>query len=137
MLKPFGSVSLPGTVASFSAEAGIGGGATGASFIAPSLSGRPISGDPGGSGAAAAGTAGAGACWATAGRAAKTRGPTVPASSMARRAENPPVIFNLPRAGTHSAVVVVARKRRQHHGCGPIAGQFPPFAAPAQSSRRG
>src|ERR1044072_9092680 len=137
MLKPFGSVSLPGTVASFSADAGIGGGATGASFIAPWWSGRPSSGDPGGSGAAAAGAAGAGDCWATAGRAANTRVPKVPASSMARRAENPPVICNLPLRGKP-----FLRGRRKPSaadapGCGPIAGEFPPFGPVAQSPRAG
>src|SRR4051794_6122877 len=57
MLKPGGSFSF--ATGSLSAEAAIGGGATGASFAAASLSaGRPIRGEPGGSGAAAAGAAG-------------------------------------------------------------------------------
>ena len=51
MLKPAGTFSL--AVGSLSAAAGSGGGATGASFCAASLSGRPIIGEPGGSGCAA------------------------------------------------------------------------------------
>src|ERR1700704_3300014 len=70
MLKPAGTLSF--AVGSLSAAAGIGGGATGASFAAASLSaGRPIKGEPGGSGAPAAGAAGLAAggvagCWAAA-----------------------------------------------------------------------
>src|ERR1700724_3074979 len=59
MLKPGGSLSF--AVGNLSNAAGIGGGATGASFAAASLpAGRPIRGEPGGSGAAAAGAAAAG-----------------------------------------------------------------------------
>jgi hypothetical protein len=58
MLKPAGTFSF--AVGSLSAAVGSGGGATGASFCAASLSGRPSSGEPGGSGDAA------GACWAAA-----------------------------------------------------------------------
>src|SRR5882757_718952 len=59
MLKPGGSLSF--AVGNLSSAAGIGGGATGASFAAASLpAGRPSRGEPGGSAGAAAG-AGAGA----------------------------------------------------------------------------
>jgi hypothetical protein len=93
MLKPFCSFSLPGTVASFSAEAGIGGGATGASFIAASVFGRPISGEPGGNGAAAAPAAGgAGVCCAAAGHARSVA--KVVASRSARRVEYPLVMWS-------------------------------------------
>src|SRR5882724_1979524 len=68
MLKPGGSLSF--AVGSLSGAAGSGGGATGASLAAASLSGRPISGEPGGNGAGAAAgaapAAGAAGCWATA-----------------------------------------------------------------------
>src|SRR3954468_20260141 len=68
MLNPVGTLSLAS--GNLSAAAGIGGGATGASFAAASLpAGRPIRGDPGGSGAAAVGAAAAGGvagCWAAA-----------------------------------------------------------------------
>src|SRR5690348_15782160 len=56
MLKPAGTFSFPS--GSLSGAAASGGGATGASFCAASLSGRPIIGDPGGSGCAAGGLAG-------------------------------------------------------------------------------
>src|SRR5262252_1597950 len=52
MLKPCASFSL--AVGNLSAAAGSGGGATGASFMAASLSGRPIIGEPGGRGDGAA-----------------------------------------------------------------------------------
>src|ERR1700686_2209670 len=59
MLKPVGTLSLAN--GNLSDAAGIGGGATGASFAAAWLpSGRPIKGEPGGSGAVAAGAAAAG-----------------------------------------------------------------------------
>src|ERR1700724_2758250 len=63
MLKPGGSLSF--AVGNLSSAAGIGGGATGASFAAASLpAGRPIRGEPGGStGAAAGGAAGGIAGW--------------------------------------------------------------------------
>src|SRR3981081_3525009 len=57
ILKPAGTLSF--AVGNLSGAAGIGGGATGASFAAASLSGRPIIGEPGGSGAAAGAAAGA------------------------------------------------------------------------------
>ena len=84
----------------------IGGGATGASFMAPSLSGRPISGDPGGNGAAG--------CCATAGHAAM-RLPNVPASSSARRVEDRNAMFILPDAEpflVRSATAQAASGRR-------------------------
>src|SRR5947208_16869466 len=69
MLNPGGTFSF--ATGSLSADAAIGGGATGASFAAASLSaGRPIRGEPGGSGAAAAGAAaGAGVAAGAAGAA--------------------------------------------------------------------
>src|ERR1043165_4655870 len=120
MWKPFCSFSWPGTVASLSGLDGIGGGATGASFIAASVFGRPISGEPGGSGcglsagACAAGAAGPGAdcCCANAGS-ATTRVPRVPASSIPRRPEDRNCIVILPDAGA------VAPPRAQRTG--PIA----------------
>src|ERR1700716_3371787 len=61
MLKPGGSLSF--AVGNLSSAAGIGGGATGASLAAASLSaGRPISGEPGGSAGAAAVGGFAGCC---------------------------------------------------------------------------
>src|SRR5215472_595226 len=63
MLNPFGSLSC--LTGSLSASAGIGGAGTGASFIAASESGRPISGEPGGNWAGVA--AGAAGCCARAG----------------------------------------------------------------------
>src|SRR6185369_8963496 len=114
ILNPFCSFSLPGTVASFSGLAGIGGGATGANFIAASVFGRPIRGEPGGSGcglsagalAAGAGAAGAcaGCCCATAGSVI-ARVPRVPATSTARRPEDRNVIVILPDAGTVSPLL--------------------------------
>ena len=86
MLKPFGSFSLPGTVASLSAAAGIGGGATGASFMAPSVFGRPISGEPGGSGCAAAGAAAR--CWAAAGQGREDESTERAGEQQARRVED-------------------------------------------------
>src|SRR5580692_9530150 len=66
MLKPFGAFSLS-SGSLFSAVAS-GGDGTGASFAAAGLlSGRPISGEPGGSAAAAGAAAGAGAAAAGAG----------------------------------------------------------------------
>src|SRR5262249_19623993 len=50
---------------SLSAAVGTGGGATGASFLAASVSGRPSSGEPGGRGWGVAAGA-AGVCWACA-----------------------------------------------------------------------
>src|SRR5882724_1716847 len=59
MLKPAGTLSF--TVGDLSTAAAIGGGATGASLAAASLSaGRPIKGEPGGSAAAAGCAAAAG-----------------------------------------------------------------------------
>src|SRR5580704_12948765 len=66
MLKPFGAFSLS-SGSLFSAVAS-GGDGTGASFAAAGLlSGRPISGEPGGSAAAAGAAAGAGVAAAEAG----------------------------------------------------------------------
>src|SRR5262245_53366633 len=79
MVKPFGALSL--SSGSLSAAVGIGGGATGASFFAPSVSGRPISGEPGGNGAAC--WADGVCCCAAAGGAAANHVPTVPASTRA------------------------------------------------------
>ena len=79
MRKPFGSVSLSSW--NLSAASGIGGGATGASFLALSLSGWPIAQDGGGDG-------GADGCWASAGAAASML-PIAPAVSRRKeRAEN-------------------------------------------------
>src|SRR5215212_10770422 len=66
MLNPVGTLSFAN--GNLSSAAGIGGGATGASFEAASLpAGRPIRGEPGGSGApAGAGAAGVLAGWAEA-----------------------------------------------------------------------
>src|ERR1700736_1072770 len=55
MLKPAGTLSFAN--GNLSAAVGSGGDATGASFAAASLSGRPIRGEPGGSAGAAAGAA--------------------------------------------------------------------------------
>src|SRR6266403_5965016 len=61
MLKPAGTLSF--TVGDLSSAAGIGGGATGASLAAASLSaGRPIRGEPDGSAGAAAVGGLAGCC---------------------------------------------------------------------------
>src|SRR5262245_54657029 len=79
MVKPFGALSL--SSGSLSAAAGIGGGAIGASFFAPSVSGRPIKGEPGGNGAA--GWADGVCCCAAAGGVAASHVPTVPASMRA------------------------------------------------------
>src|SRR2546421_6128036 len=99
MLKPFCSFSLPGTVASFSAVAGIGGGATGASFMAASVFGRPISGEPGGNGAGgcaagARGGAGGGCCCAPAGSGQKV--PRVSGNRNAPPPGEPEVLVILP-----------------------------------------
>src|ERR1700722_4362116 len=56
MLKPGGTLSF--AVGNLSTAAAIGGGATGASFAAASLAGRPIIGEPGGSAGAAVCAAG-------------------------------------------------------------------------------
>src|SRR5689334_9995354 len=88
MLNPAGTLSF--AVGNLSAAAGSGGGATGASLAAASLSGRPIKGEPGGSGVAPV-VAGAADCWALA--------PNVntaikaPASKTLRGA-NEPIIIN-------------------------------------------
>src|SRR3984957_7663808 len=58
MLKPGGTLSF--AVGNLSTAAAIGGGATGESFAAASLAGRPIMGEPGGSTAGAACAAAAG-----------------------------------------------------------------------------
>src|SRR5580704_17477826 len=66
MLKPFGALSL--SSGNLSSAAASGGAGTGASFAAAGLlSGRPISGEPGGSAAAAGAAAGAGVAAAGAG----------------------------------------------------------------------
>src|ERR1700733_6741944 len=56
MLKPGGTLSF--AVGNLSTAAAIGGAATGASFAAASLAGRPINGEPGGNAAAAGGLGG-------------------------------------------------------------------------------
>jgi hypothetical protein len=67
-----------------SAGAAIGGGMTGASFIAASVSGRPIKGELAGNGGAAAGAAaGAGAAVAGAAGAAGCCAPAVPTTATA------------------------------------------------------
>src|SRR4051812_21537716 len=87
MLKPGGSFSF--ATGNLSAAAAIGGGATGASFAAASLSaGRPIRGEPGGSGAAAAGGAGGAGVAAGAGDAA---GAEVDGCCAAAPSENAPI----------------------------------------------
>src|SRR5262245_65626055 len=74
MVNPLGAFSL--STGSLSAAVGSGGGTTGASFFAPSVSGRPINGEPGGSGAG---------CWAAAGPAATSSVPSVPARAKPGR----------------------------------------------------
>src|SRR6266550_3517051 len=81
MVKPLGALSL--SSGSFSAAVGIGGGATGASLLAASVSGRPISGEPGGNGAGCWAAGGAVCCSAAAGGAAASKLPRVPASTSA------------------------------------------------------
>src|SRR5215467_7930583 len=86
MVKPFGALSL--SSGSLSAAAGSGGGAIGASLFAPSVSGRPINGEPGGNGAACWGEVccsadTGGVCCAAAGGVAANHVPTVPASRRA------------------------------------------------------
>src|ERR1700679_2459689 len=58
MLKPGGTLSF--AVGNLSTAAAIGGAATGASFAAASLAGRPINGEPGGNAGAAVCAAAAG-----------------------------------------------------------------------------
>src|SRR5262245_41045142 len=70
-LKPFGALIL--SSGSLSAAAASGGAGTGASFCAPGVSGRPMSGEPGGNGAAG--------CCAAAGQDASSSVPRVPAST--------------------------------------------------------
>src|SRR5579883_174503 len=81
MWKPFGSVRR--LAATLSAGAAIGGGMTGASFIAASVSGRPIRGEPGGRAGGAAAVAGAGAAGAGAAGAAGCCAPAVPTTATA------------------------------------------------------
>src|SRR5258708_10012587 len=81
MLKPGGSLSF--AVGSLSGAAGSGGGATGASLAAASLSGRPISGEPGGNGAGAA--AGAAPAAGAAGRWAAALNVKAPEKATARQ----------------------------------------------------
>src|SRR6266480_3682714 len=94
MVKPFGALSL--SIGSLSAAVGTGGGATGASFFAASVSGRPIK--AGGNGAGCCTAAGGGACCcavgggaacccATAGGVAASNVPRVPASTSAHGRE--------------------------------------------------
>src|SRR6266487_4813281 len=96
IVKPFGALSL--SIGSLSAAVATGGGATGASFFAASVSGRPVKGEPGGNGAgccaAAAGGAcccaaggGAACCCAAAGGVAASNVPRVPASTRAHGRE--------------------------------------------------
>src|ERR1700689_957670 len=83
MLKPAGTLSF--AIGNLPTEAGSGGGATGASLAAASLSGRPIMGEPGGSGAAAAGAAGAAGLAGCCAAAAQVNAPIkTPASNRLR-----------------------------------------------------
>src|SRR5919109_2409544 len=91
MLKPFGALSL--SIGSLSAAVATGGGATGGSFFAASVAGRPIKGEPGGGGAAcwgggavccSAATGEAVGCCATAANVAASNVPRVPASKHGR-----------------------------------------------------
>src|SRR5262249_48883128 len=78
------------SMGSLSGAAAIGGGATGASFLASGLSGRPIIGEPGGKGAAAGAGAAAGGAglWAKASKAATPAQLTkIEAAAIAARLE--------------------------------------------------
>src|SRR5260221_12235770 len=77
MVNPFGVLSL--STGSLSAVVGIGGGATGASLFAASVSGRPINGEPGGSGAC---------CCAAAGGVVTRVAPRMPGSIRAHPRDN-------------------------------------------------
>src|SRR5260221_13454548 len=77
MVIPFGVWSW--STEGWSAVVGIGGGATGGSLFAASVSGRPINGEPGGNGAC---------CCAAAGGVVTRIAPRVPASIRAHRRDN-------------------------------------------------
>src|SRR5258706_13995626 len=97
MLKPGDSLSL--AVGSLSTAAAIGGGATGASLAAASLSaGRPIRGEPGGSGAGAAAGAAAGGGLAGCCAAAPNVNTPIkaPASNKLRGADEPIIMTSSP-----------------------------------------
>src|SRR5260221_9699421 len=99
MLKPGGNLSF--AVGNLSPAAGIGGGATGASFAAASLpAGRPIRGEPGGSGAAAGAAAAGGLAGCCAAAPSVNTLIKAPASNRLRGDEP---IFMYPRAGKHDA----------------------------------
>jgi len=92
-LKPAGTLSF--AVGSLSGAAAIGGGATGASFAAASLSGRPIKGEPGGSAGAAAAVGGglAGCCAAAPNVNTLTK---APASKRLRGADEQIIVMSSP-----------------------------------------
>src|SRR5882724_4167597 len=97
MLKPAGTLSF--AVGNLSTAAAIGGGATGASLAAASLSaGRPIKGEPGGSGAGAAAGAAAGGGLAGCCAAAPNVNTQIkaPASNKLRGADEPIIITSSP-----------------------------------------
>src|SRR5215472_15055667 len=109
MLKPAGTFSF--AAGSLSAAVGSGGGATGASFCAASLSGRPISGEPGGSAGAAAGAAAGGlACWPVAPNVNTPR--NAPASNRLRG--DGIVVISLPPL--KAAALILARARSKPAG---------------------
>src|SRR5258708_19667019 len=87
MLKPAGTLSF--AVGNLSTAAAIGGGATGASLAAASLSaGRPIKGEPGGSAGAAGCAAAAGGLAGCCAAAPKLNFPLKPPPSPHLRAPN-------------------------------------------------
>jgi hypothetical protein len=97
MLNPLGGRNF--AVGSLSSAVGIGGGATGANLAAAALvSGRPMSGEPGGRAGCAAGAAAGGGppvfgdCWAAA--PATSMLPKAPASKMPRRSDEPVAIMS-------------------------------------------
>src|ERR1700737_2115391 len=113
MLKPAGTLSF--AVGSLSAAAGSGGGATGASFCAASLSGRPIMGEPGGSGDAAGAGAAAGAAGVCCAVAPQVNAPRNAPASNRLRGDSSVVMRVLPldRGGFDPRAGSLARRRGQ------------------------
>src|ERR1700693_5563819 len=107
MLKPGGTLSF--AVGNLSTAAAIGGGATGESFAAASLAGRPIMGEPGGCAGATVGADAAGGlagCWAAA--------PKVNAPIKATASGK-----------LHDLIIMFSFMRKPYPGVGKHAGDFP------------
>src|SRR6266545_7758774 len=99
MLKPAGTLSF--AVGNVSSAAAIGGGATGASLAAASLSaGRPIKGEPGGSAGAAGCAAAAGGLAGCCAAAPKLNIPIIAPASTRLRGANEQIVMTSSVSGS-------------------------------------